>query len=286
MRVVNLPRFLRLSPTARLAFYDLSMAADDDGFVEAFTVMKLTGATEEDLKELERIDYIRILNDDLLCWIVVWADSNRLSGNHYHPSIYHNALDDLKAGRPIKTNFIDAYKACEICAQNVDNLQTSCTQNESNLQPQSMSGQVISGQVISGESMSMSGQGDMDNDHNAFFQQRFPARLKEHLSAWYGFKHITLNELKKLLYDDGIAPEVIAWIAGKAADADKSPKGYFWGVIEDKCHEQNCTTLEKLIQVEGVDRAEKQRIIHDADKIKAIRADIEEEWRKAAELPY
>ena len=45
-------RFLRMPVTSRLLYYDLGMAADDDGCVEAFAVMRMTGATEDDLKVL------------------------------------------------------------------------------------------------------------------------------------------------------------------------------------------------------------------------------------------
>ena len=46
--VVGSGRFLQMPPTSRLLYYDLGMAADDDGIVEAFTVIRTTGAAEDD----------------------------------------------------------------------------------------------------------------------------------------------------------------------------------------------------------------------------------------------
>ena len=51
-KIVDSARFLRLPPTARLLYYDLGMQADDDGVVEAFTVLQMTHADEADLDAL------------------------------------------------------------------------------------------------------------------------------------------------------------------------------------------------------------------------------------------
>lgn len=50
--VINSARFLTMPPSSRLLYYDLGMAADDDGVVEAFTVMRTTGAADDDLRVL------------------------------------------------------------------------------------------------------------------------------------------------------------------------------------------------------------------------------------------
>lgn len=50
--IINSGRFLRMPPTSRLLYYDLGMAADDDGIVEAFAILRSTGATEDDLRVL------------------------------------------------------------------------------------------------------------------------------------------------------------------------------------------------------------------------------------------
>lgn len=50
--VIGSARFLRMPATSRLLYYDLGMDADDDGVVEAFSVMRKTGATDDDLRVL------------------------------------------------------------------------------------------------------------------------------------------------------------------------------------------------------------------------------------------
>ena len=95
-RVIDRAAFLRLSPTARLLYYDLGMKADDDGFVEAFTVMCTTGARDEDLRALESRGFVKILDDDLLTWIPDWLENNQIKGDRYHPSLHHDLLDQLK----------------------------------------------------------------------------------------------------------------------------------------------------------------------------------------------
>lgn len=258
-RVIDRASFLRLTPTARLLYYDLGMKADDDGFVEAFTVMRTTGAGEDDLHSLESKGFIRIIDDDLLSWIPDWLENNQLRSDRYHPSMHHDILDKLK----------DENQMATIGIPDGNQMESEVSLSKDTLF-----------QSTSGESTP-----DKDHDHDDYFKNRFPVKLKEHLATWYGFRGVTLDELRKLLYEEGIAPEVVCWIAGKAVDnADKSPMGYFRGVIEDKCRGQGCKTLEKLLDIEGSETMEKNRILQEAKKIDAIRADIEEEWQK--ELPY
>ena len=91
-KIVNSARFLKLPPTARLLYYDLGMAADDDGAVEAFTVLRMSGASEQDLCLLEQHGFIQILNDDLVSYIVDWKQNNYIQSDRYHQSIYHHFL--------------------------------------------------------------------------------------------------------------------------------------------------------------------------------------------------
>lgn len=74
--VIHSARFLRMPSGARLLYYDLGMAADDEGVVEAFTVMRTTGATEADLRLLEQKGFIQILNEDLVSYITHWHENN------------------------------------------------------------------------------------------------------------------------------------------------------------------------------------------------------------------
>lgn len=91
--ITNSARFLRMPATARLLYYDLGMAADDDGITEAFSVMRTTGATEDDLRVLASRGYVQILNDDLVSYIPDWKVNNRIRKDRYRKSIYRGLLD-------------------------------------------------------------------------------------------------------------------------------------------------------------------------------------------------
>ena len=50
IKIIDSAKFLKMPVSSRLLYYDLGMRADDDGVVEAFNVIRMTGATEDDLK--------------------------------------------------------------------------------------------------------------------------------------------------------------------------------------------------------------------------------------------
>lgn len=93
-KVVNSGRFLRLPVTARLLYFDLGMSADDDGIVEAYTVMQADKMTEDDLRTLAGKGFVRILNDDLVTLICDWKVNNLIRKDRYHQGIYAHLLDD------------------------------------------------------------------------------------------------------------------------------------------------------------------------------------------------
>lgn len=84
--------------TSRLLYYDLGMAADDDGVVEAFTVIRTTGAAEDDLRVLASRGFVTVLNDDLVSFIIDWNTNNQLRKDRYRPSVYAELLVRLEDG--------------------------------------------------------------------------------------------------------------------------------------------------------------------------------------------
>lgn len=102
--IINSARFLRMPQTSRLLYYDLGMAADDDGVVEAFTVIRITGAAEDDLRVLASRGFIKVLNDDLVSYIADWTTNNQLRKDRYHPSVYSELLVKIQDGNQAATN--------------------------------------------------------------------------------------------------------------------------------------------------------------------------------------
>lgn len=91
-KVVNSGRFLQMPASSRLLYYDLGMNADDDGVVEAFTVMSLTKATDDDLKVLIAKGFVEILNEDKVAYIKDWKVNNKIRSDRYNPSEYKDLL--------------------------------------------------------------------------------------------------------------------------------------------------------------------------------------------------
>lgn len=92
--IIGSARFLRMPPSSRLLYYDLGMEADDDGCVEAFAVMRKTGAAEDDLRVLASKGFLKVLNDDLVSVILDWKTNNYIQKDRYHPSIYAKLLNN------------------------------------------------------------------------------------------------------------------------------------------------------------------------------------------------
>lgn len=93
--VIGSGKFLRMPATARLLYYDLGMEADDDGVVEAFRVMRTTGANEDDLKILAAKGLVRVLNDELVTLISDWKINNYIQKDRYHRSVYADMLGGM-----------------------------------------------------------------------------------------------------------------------------------------------------------------------------------------------
>ena len=103
--IIGSARFLKMPPTSRLLYYDLGMQADDDGVVEAFPVMRLTGATEDDLKVLISKGFVRVLNEDLVTYISDWKRNNLIKKDRYNPSPYHELLVKLDSGTQLEPDW-------------------------------------------------------------------------------------------------------------------------------------------------------------------------------------
>jgi len=112
--VVHSARFLRMPATARLLYYDLGMNADDDGIVEAFTVMRTTHATETDLHTLADKGFVHIFNDELVSHIVDWKKNNQIRKDRYNQSIYASLLEGLTDGQPTVNQGLPQYSKGEV----------------------------------------------------------------------------------------------------------------------------------------------------------------------------
>ncbi len=81
-----------MPPTTQNLYFHLVLNTDDDGVVEAFPVMRLIGATEDDLKILVEKVFVYLLNEDLVVYISDWNEQNTIRSDRKVDSVYKNLL--------------------------------------------------------------------------------------------------------------------------------------------------------------------------------------------------
>lgn len=92
LKIIDSAKFLKMPSSSRLLYYDLCMRADDDGVVEGFNVLRMTGASEDDLKILVAKEFIKILNEDLVAYVTDWKEHNKIRADRKVDSIYKDLL--------------------------------------------------------------------------------------------------------------------------------------------------------------------------------------------------
>lgn len=194
--VVQSARFLKMSAEARLLYYDLGMAADDDGIVEAFSVLRMSGFDEKPLHELQEKGFISILNEDLVAHISDWQKNNYIQSDRYTKSIYSGLL------RAEESSGNEGEAIAE----------QSCIQDVSKMYTQSRSGQEKSGKGRSGQSNS-------------------DDRLTELNGLFFDFFHVGMTKALKSeinnLLAGGHTKEEIAGIIRKCSEqSPKKPSAY------------------------------------------------------------
>jgi len=91
-KITESARFIKMPTDTQALYFHLGIRADDDGIVEAFTVMRLVGATEDSLKLLAAKNFVRVLNDDLVTHITDWNEHNLIRADRKVDSIYKGLL--------------------------------------------------------------------------------------------------------------------------------------------------------------------------------------------------
>ena len=96
IKITSSARFLRMSHASQALYMHLVMNADDDGVVEAFSIMRLAAANEDNLQELADRKFIRILNEDLVAHILDWDENNKIRSDRKRDSIYKDLLEQVE----------------------------------------------------------------------------------------------------------------------------------------------------------------------------------------------
>lgn len=104
--ITSSARFLKMPQEAQNLYFHLCMNADDDGVVEAFTIMQMLGSSEDVIKILFLKSFVRPLNEDMVSFITDWSEHNLIRADRKVNSIYKELLlqmlpeIELKEPRP------------------------------------------------------------------------------------------------------------------------------------------------------------------------------------------
>ena len=94
--IIDSDAFLDMSVTARLLYYDLSMRADDDGFVNSpKKIMRMIGASEDDLRMLAARKFIIPFENGVVV-IKHWRIHNYIRKDRYNETTYSEQKELLE----------------------------------------------------------------------------------------------------------------------------------------------------------------------------------------------
>lgn len=85
-------RFLKLPVTAQNLMTFLILNSDNDGIVEAYAVMSMINASDDDLRVLEERGFIYVLNEDWITYILQFQEYNRLDARNFQVSKHRQLL--------------------------------------------------------------------------------------------------------------------------------------------------------------------------------------------------
>lgn len=91
-RITESTRFLKMPVASQNLYFHLGMHADDDGVVEAYPVMRIIGATDDDLNEITSKGFATLLNDDMVVFLNDWIENNNIRADRKTDSIYKDLL--------------------------------------------------------------------------------------------------------------------------------------------------------------------------------------------------
>lgn len=102
--ITNSSQFLMMPQSSQNLYFHLGMNADDDGFCEHFTIMRMTDSKPDDLKILQAKKFINVFDDRVLV-IIDWKENNLIRADRYTPSkyleIYKEEIKGLSSGIPM-----------------------------------------------------------------------------------------------------------------------------------------------------------------------------------------
>lgn len=100
--VTQTQRFLQMPLESQALYFHLIQNSDDDGVVEAFPIVRMIGANEDNLKLLNAKNFIRPLNDEMVYFIIDFFEQNQIKSNQYKPSRYQSLLTNNETANNLR----------------------------------------------------------------------------------------------------------------------------------------------------------------------------------------
>lgn len=135
-RLITSAKFLKLPLTSKFLYFYLNADADDDGIVDAYSVMYKIRADEGDLEPLVKNDFIKIIDPkECLTFITDWSLHNTNMDMRYHRHSRHIGLlaqivpdalvtVGIRENGKYKKNTVSALEALRIINTNKDEIPT------------------------------------------------------------------------------------------------------------------------------------------------------------------
>lgn len=100
--IMSQAKFLKMPLSTQGLYAQLMANTDDDGIVQAYSVMRMVGASDDDYKLLVAKGFVVMLNDDLVSYMRDWPKSNLLRRDRKEDSEYQNLLHEILPDEPIR----------------------------------------------------------------------------------------------------------------------------------------------------------------------------------------
>ena len=196
--ITNSARFLKMPVDSQTLYFHLCMNADDDGIVEAYSVLKITGSGEDNLRVLVAKNFIRILNDDLVSHIIDWNEHNLIRADRKIDSIYKDLLLQIVP----TVELIEARPRADLKNKNLDSPRTDNGRTTDGI------GKVRLGKVRLGKDNNTSAETEEHPEEVIALTNRFYSQMQKptkyvnkppDLTKWYKPIH-DLHRLDKIDY--------------------------------------------------------------------------------------
>lgn len=208
--VTQTHRFLRLPLETQALYFHLIQNCDDDGVVEAFPILRMIGANEDNLGLLVIKQFVKPLNDEMVYFVVDFHEQNTVRKDRYVPSVYKELLEentDETTGKPLVNQ--TATSGCpNISKDNTSKYNLSKFNSREDETP---------------ENSQISASAANNSEINIFdyYQNR--------IGLLDGYQ---LQKLEEYRTFDGLEPELIKIAIDKAADNSKRSFGYVNSILK------------------------------------------------------